>query len=104
MMHHHNHHDHHHDHHSPIKVVTARAAVLPGRDEPCPATIEISLETGRIVEVHETQRTRGEYEGRVTEDANFLVLDDDQILLPGLVDAVGGNHNALFCSLGSSKD
>lgn len=71
-----------------ILVIAAQEAVLPGATEVQPATIEVHRATGMIKHVHKTRKTRSDY-ATLPEDA-FIELDDGQILLPGLVDAVSG--------------
>lgn len=75
-----------------ILVVSAREAVLPGATELQPATIEVHRATGMIKRVHSVQKTRADY-ASLPEDA-FIELEDGQLLLPGLVDAVSMHYKA----------
>ena len=67
-------------------VVVAHRAVLPGLADLTPATLEVSLINGRIAQIHLGTRTRADYPD--VEDESFLELQENQVLLPGLVDCV----------------
>jgi len=67
-------------------IVSAKQAILPGHADPVAATLEISSEAGKIIQIYEAAKTRQDYSN--VDDNHFIQLEDDQILLPGLVDAV----------------
>ena len=69
-----------------LLVVTAKHAVLPDDSDTQSATIEISLSTGKITRVHTSTRSPKDYSSLPAQ--RFLELEEGQILLPGLVDAV----------------
>lgn len=60
--------------------------LLPGSQLPQPATILVSAETGKIVEVRAERLVRTDFPG-ITDD-HWLEVDDDKYLLPGLVEYV----------------
>lgn len=61
-------------------VVLAPRALLPNRDEPCAATIEVDSSTGKITAVHDGLRRdlRG--------DVETIEVPESQVLLPGLIE------------------
>lgn len=61
-------------------VVLAPRALLPDRDEPCPATIKVDTATGRITAVHDGVKRDLAVGGQVLE------VPEPQILLPGLIE------------------
>lgn len=69
-----------------LLVVSASAAILPDTPDATVATLEISLETGKIIAVHAGERTREDYPDLAYD--NFIELQADHVLLPGLVDCV----------------
>jgi hypothetical protein len=69
-----------------LLVVTAREAVLPSATEVQPATLEIDVATGKIKKVHRGIKRYEEYPSLPSE--SFIQLEEGQLLLPGLVDAV----------------
>ena len=67
-----------------MRVFTGRA-LLPGFDSPRPATIEVSIQTGKITAIHRERRERDAYPG--IEDVNWLDAGN-KFILPGLVEYV----------------
>lgn len=74
-----------------LVVFACPAAVLPSSSSdtrPLPATIEASLETGRITAVHRQLIPRSAYEGRLASPAEqYHAIEEGCLLFPGLVDA-----------------
>lgn len=44
-------------------VFVGEQVVLPGRTEPCPATIEVDRDTGKITNVQEKTASKADYVG-----------------------------------------
>ncbi|KAG8904499.1 hypothetical protein FRB99_001632 [Tulasnella sp. 403] len=70
---------------SPIRVFTSTNVLLQGRHDLLPATIEVDVESGKIVKIHEGKKTESDYEG-VLEEGAFVDVGE-LVILPGLVDA-----------------
>ncbi len=68
------------------RIFTGKNVLLPGSQVPQPATVIVSTETGKIIEVHAERHSRTDYP-EIADD-HWLELDDDKYLLPGLVEFV----------------
>jgi allantoinase len=68
------------------RVFTGSNVLLPGSQVPQPATVLVSAKTGKIIEVHAERLARTDCP-EITDD-NWLEVDDDKYLLPGLVEYV----------------
>lgn len=65
-----------------IHIFRGQRVMLPGRDEPVPASIEVDIETGKIVAIHE-----GEYHRSNTAvDDNNWTDAAENVIIPGLVE------------------
>jgi allantoinase len=66
-------------------VLTSNNVQLPGNEEPCPATIEVQCNTGKIIRV-----TPGKTDGQKYQDRDTVEVWDlgDLIVLPGFVEYV----------------
>jgi allantoinase len=73
-------------------VLTSLNVLLPGRDDLIPATIEMDLVTGKIVEIYLEKRGKDCYED--LQDGMYIDAGDLYIL-PGLVESVRIIHNTL---------
>ncbi|KAG8922433.1 hypothetical protein FRC02_011859 [Tulasnella sp. 418] len=69
---------------SSLLVVTSSNVLLPGQDNPSPATIEVDLTTGKFSAVHNEKKNHSDYQN--VSDTNWIDAGDLYIL-PGLVDA-----------------
>lgn len=65
-------------------VIIAPQALLPGRDVPQPATIEVDRLLGVITAVHRTIDNSRQYDASM----EVIRLEDHQVLLPGLIELV----------------
>lgn len=61
-------------------VISAHRALLPGENQPQPATIEVDTTTGKITAVHKGFKSESGSEGR------GISIDESKILLPGLIE------------------
>jgi hypothetical protein len=61
-------------------VVLAPKALLPGNDLPQAATVEVDTVTGKITAVHDSLKPE------LADGAELLEIDENQILLPGLIE------------------
>jgi hypothetical protein len=61
-------------------VVLAPKALLPGRELPQAATIEVDVTTGKILDVHHGLKPN------IASGAELLQVDESKILLPGLIE------------------
>jgi allantoinase len=65
-----------------LHIFTGDRVLLPGRDEPVAATVEVNLETGKITAIQETKWTRSES----TADIGNWTDAGDNVIIPGLVE------------------
>lgn len=68
------------------RVFTGSNILLPESQVPQPATVLVSAKTGKIIEVYAERLVRTDYP-EITGD-NWLEVEDDKYLLPGLVEYV----------------
>lgn len=66
-----------------LLVLTSRHVVLPNVDQPTRATIEVNLETGKIIAVHQGLKEREEY---TSLSGDRWIDVGDKYILPGLVE------------------
>ena len=64
-------------------VFTSQNVLLPGKDDPSPATIEVDSSTGKIVSVRLSYSSRSEYPS-VADDQWIDV--GEHCILPGLIE------------------
>lgn len=67
----------------PIRFFASKNVLLPGRDEPTPATVHVDLLTGKILTVED-----GVYAPPSPQEQQDYVDCGDHYLLPGLVECV----------------
>jgi allantoinase len=70
-----------------LRVFVSDNVLLPGANDPSPATIEVDLSDsggGKIKRIHARRRTRGEYAD--LEDDNDWIDVGERWILPGLVE------------------
>ena len=68
----------------PFLLVKAQKAVLSSENDMAPATVLVDRTTGKITQVATDNETI-----KVKDDMDVIELQDDQVLIPGLVDAHG---------------
>ena len=68
----------------PFLLVKAQKAVLSSENNVAPATVLVDRTTGKI-----TQVATGNDTITAKDDMDVIELQDDQVLIPGLVDAHG---------------
>jgi hypothetical protein len=70
----------------PLVVFASTNVLLPGREEPVAAIIEIDSDSGKFIAVHEGARNLSDYKSSVVVDAWHDV--GDKWILPGLVECL----------------
>ena len=71
-----------------IRFYTGNNVLLPGFQVPRPATILVSVSTGKIVDVREGRHARADYAELIGDNNDRWVDVGDKYLLPGLVEYV----------------
>ena len=73
-----------------LRVYTGYNVLLPGSQLPRPATVLVSIRTGKIVDVREGRHVRADYADIIasSDDDDRWTDDGDKYLLPGLVEYV----------------
>ena len=66
-----------------IRIFGGRRVLLPGRDEPIPASIHVDLTTGKIIAINEGRYERSD----LNPDREDHWIDaGENIIIPGLVE------------------
>ena len=69
-----------------LRVYTGNNVLLPGSQVPRPATVLVSISTGKIVDVREGRHARADYADLAGDDDDRWVDVGDKYLFPGLVE------------------
>lgn len=66
-----------------IHIFSGQQVMLPGKDTPVAASIEVDLDTGKILAIHEGMHHRSEF---TQVDDNHWTDAGADVIIPGLVE------------------